>query len=155
MVSYHTSGEIPSQHPRCAKVMTNSPRLPKEEVLYQDEPTSRAGIRAMWTPEEKKVSWMGILVLKFSKADDLWKDMCACACSTAKGCVLLDQHREFVGCDVAHDVLSAVEPDFVQRVASRMLKPMLDISGSSEVEAVAEVSRDEMDAFFAKKKPLC
>lgn len=43
MVVYNASGVIPPQHPGRADVMTNNPRLLREKVLYQHEPTSRAG----------------------------------------------------------------------------------------------------------------
>lgn len=45
--NYNACGESPSQHPGCANVMTNIPRMLRKQVLYRDEPTSRAKKRAM------------------------------------------------------------------------------------------------------------
>lgn len=89
--------------------------------------------------------------LKTSKAGDLVIDFCAVTCFKAKVCMLLDQHKTFVGCDLDSTVLSAAEPDLVLTVVSQVLRPTSDIRGSGEVKAAAKLLTDEIDAVLAGK----
>lgn len=109
--------------------MRNDPRLPREEALHRDEPSSRAGTMALWIPKQEKVSWRD-LVRNPGKDGHLVIDFCASTRSTVKACMLFNQRRKFVGCDLDPEMPSAADPDLVLSFASQLLNPKSDISGS-------------------------
>lgn len=109
MVDYNVESKIKSQHPEWTKVMSKIPRVPKKKMLYQDEGTSRARRRAMWRPQQKNVFYIKDLVRKFSRLRDVVIDFCTGTCSAEKACMLLDQHRKFVECDLNSEMLTAAE----------------------------------------------
>lgn len=49
--------------------------------------------------EQKNVLSLKDLAGKLTRGDDLVTDFCTETCSTAKACILLNQHRKFVGCE--------------------------------------------------------
>lgn len=83
---------------------------------------------------------------------DMMMKICACTCSTAKGCMLLAQHRDFAGCSVDCEPLIAAEADLVSTFASQVLSPKADISGSAEVIAAERIFTNERAAVPAGKK---
>lgn len=68
--------------------------------------------------------------------------------------MLLDPHRTIVAYDVDPVVRNAAEPDLVLTFVFQMLNPKLDISGSAEAEAAAEVFPDELCALLARKHAI-
>lgn len=54
-----------------------------------------------------------------------------------------DQHRTITGGGMDSMLLIAAEADTILLFASQVPDPMCDISGSGEVQAVVEVSKDE------------
>lgn len=151
-VNYNTSGETTSQQPERANVKKIVSRLQGEKELYQEKPTSRAEKRAIWRSEQKIFSQMSDLLQKFSKGGGLAINLCTDTHSTAKACLLLDQHTEFVECDVNLEVLSAAKPDLVLTIASQVLNPKSEVSGSGEVQPAAGVFTTKMGASLARKK---
>lgn len=81
-------------------------------------------------------------------------DFCASTRFTSKACIVLDQRRMFLGCDVNPEVLSAPEADFVLAFVSQALNKRLDTNGRGEIQAAADVSADEISAFLARKIAL-
>lgn len=152
MVHYNASDKSPSQHPRLGKRDDEHSTNTEGGVLHRDAPTSRAGRRAIWRPEQNSVSWMRDVMRRFSEAGDLKMSFCAITCSIAKACMLLDQRRNFAGWDVSAEVLSAAEPYHVLTSAFQVLKPMSDLNESSEVEAAAKIFKDEVSALLARKE---
>lgn len=69
---------------RVSNLMTKTLPLPRQEVLYRDGGTPRAGKLAIGRPEQKKESWRVDLVRKFSRREDFVIDFYACTCSRAK-----------------------------------------------------------------------
>lgn len=92
-MNYNATGEIPSQDPGSANLLTKISRMPRKKVIYQDGSISRAAKMAMYRLEQKKMSWMRELVRNFGKADDLMVDFCAGIYCTASAFMLLDQRR--------------------------------------------------------------
>lgn len=149
-------GGVPSQHPQRAKKMTDIAWLPREKVLYLDEPISKAGKKAMWRSEQKNTFCMKDHVRKVGRAGDLVMDTCADKSFTAKGFRLFEPHRQFVRCDVDPDVLSTAEPELMLTFAFRVLIPKSDTSECGEIEAAAKVLTDDMAALLAwKRAPVC
>lgn len=89
--------------------MTDVSRLPKDEVLYRNQPTSTAGKRAMWRPEQKRIFQLSDLERKVRKDGDLGGDLCVGTYSTANACMLLDQHSTFLESDVDAETLSGAD----------------------------------------------
>lgn len=54
----------------------------------------------------------------FTISGDLLMSFRAGTCATAKVCVVLDQHRNFLGCNVDTEVVSAAQPEHVLKSAS-------------------------------------
>lgn len=109
MIDYSVEGEMTSQHPRWTILLSSSPRVPRDEVLYLLEGIPRARKRAVWWPQQKDVLLMKDLLQKLSRCKDVVMDFCAGLYFTAKVCMLLDQHRSFMGCDVESELLTTAE----------------------------------------------
>lgn len=60
-------------------------------------------------------------------------DCCAGICLTARAWVLLDQHRNFAGCDLNSDAPSAEKPDLFLTFALRVLDPLSATTRDEEV----------------------
>lgn len=58
--------------------------------------------------------------------------------STAETCMLLDQHKCFVGCDLKSDVLSAARSHLLLTFAPHVVSPISDIIEDEEVRAEAQ-----------------
>lgn len=84
-------GETLSERPGMANVMSETPRVTREEVLYQNEGTPKTGKQVMWRPDQKNESWVKDLLRKLSRPGNAVRELCAGNCSTAKACKLLDQ----------------------------------------------------------------
>lgn len=108
--------------------------------------------RSMWSPQQKNVFWLRVVVQKPSKAYDLMTGFCAETRSTAKAFMLLDQHKRFSVYDVDPEMLSVPEVDLVLAVAFPVRSSKLKITGSGEVEAAPKVFTDETTTLFCKKK---
>lgn len=74
---------------------------------------------------------------KVTRKRDLVMEFCAGLCSTAKSCVLQDQHRKFAGCDLDSDILKTADSDHLSPFASQMLSPNSDCKENEEVTAAA------------------
>lgn len=107
--------------------MSHTTRVLRKEVLYRDESTTRAGIRAIWRPEQKHVSWVKNLMRNFSRPEHLVMDFFADTCSTAKASMLPDQRRTFVGCKMNSKLLTTAEAKRLLATAFRVLNPKCDI----------------------------
>lgn len=59
--------------------------------------------------------------------------------STAKACMLTEQHREFVRCGVDSEVVTAAEGDFLFGLVSQVLDMSLELSGMGESRVGAKV----------------
>lgn len=77
------------------------------------------------------------------------ESFCAGTRSTAKGYVLLHQHRTFVGCIGDSELLVTAEADAVSGPASKVLSLTSDISGSEEAKADADVWKNANAALLA------
>lgn len=80
------------------------------------------------------------LVRKFTSGEDLVMDFCFGTCPMARACILRDQHRRFVGCDLDSEPLSATELDPPLAFPSQALSPNSDITKDEEVRALTEDS---------------
>lgn len=98
----------------------------------------------MCSTEQKCVFRKRNLVWKSGKAGDLLTFFCAVTFLAVKACMLLNQHKTFVGRDADPKMLSALEQNPVLTVVSQVLKSKYDIDGSSEVGAAAMVFTDEI-----------
>lgn len=121
-------------------------------MLNRNEDTPKAGNRAMWRPEHKKLSRMKNMGWKLSRPGDLLMDYCAVKCSTTEACLLADQHRKFVVCGIDSEPGTAAEPDPVLPFGSQMQNTKSDISGNAEGISAAKVSRKVWAAVLARKK---
>lgn len=79
-------------------------------------------------------------------------EFCAGICPTAKACMLVDQHRKLVGCDLDSDILSTAEPDLHFTFALRRLSPSSDITGAEEVRAAARTFKGRVAVVSACKR---
>lgn len=151
MNDYNVGGDIQFEPPGWADVMSSTPRLPKKEVLCQEEGTPRGGRRAVRRAEQKNVSRMKELVRKPSTSGDV-VNFSASACSTAKVCVLHDQPRKLVGCGLSPEMLDSVETDPVLTFVSQTLAPKSDISGHGDVRVAAKFIKNERAATLPTTK---
>lgn len=106
----------------------------------------------MWRPKQKNKSLTKDLVRSSSRPENTVVKFCASTCSTAEACILLDQRRTFVGCDVNSELPTSAEADFVLTFASPVLSKKSDISGSAEVVAAAKVLKVKRAALLASEK---
>lgn len=103
-------------------------------------------------PQQKNMSRMKDLLRKYTRPENVVLDFCARTCSAAKACMLPDQHKKFVGCDVDSELLNAADKDLVVMFLAQVLSSTLDIGGSAEVVAAVKVFKDEKAAVLARKK---
>lgn len=87
-----------------------------------------------------------------SRREEVATDSCASNCSTAKACVLLDQHGRLVGYDVDCEQLTSAETGLLVTIASPLLCPDSSTTASAEVKAAAKVSRKEREVLLASDK---
>lgn len=79
-------------------VVMNVPRLLINEIVFGDE-LSENGPGWLMHPGQKNVLLMSVVVHKFSKPSQLMLHPITGNPSTAKGHLLLEKHRTFVGYD--------------------------------------------------------
>lgn len=119
MVDYYATQEAACQHLERTNVMTDIPRVPREDAPYQNKEKESREKRVVWRPEEKNVSWEKNvsceknLIGELTRREDFVKSFWISTCSTSKACMLLDQHRMFFGCHLDSDVSSTAEPDLL------------------------------------------
>lgn len=145
---------MPSQNPGWADAMSSNPRLPREEVLYQDERTARAGKSAMCRLKQKELLWIKDLVQKFSTSGEVAIDSCADMCSTAIACMFLDQCRTAVVCNVNPRLFATLERDLVLGFAAQVLSPRSHGSGSGDVQPPQRSSKT-IERHFSQQKDQC
>lgn len=75
------------------------------------------------------------LVRKLSRPENVVINICSGTCFTAKACILPDQHRTFVECNVDSALLTAAEADHVAISVLQVLSPKSDSSNRSKVAA--------------------
>lgn len=80
-------------------------------MLHQDKVTRKAVKRVMWKLEERNVSWMKDLLRNLSGPEEVVIDFCGGTWSTAKVCMLLDEHRTFARCGVDSEMSTVAEVD--------------------------------------------
>lgn len=98
------------------------------------------------------VSWVKDLGGKFTRREDLVEDFCADICPTPRVCILRDQHKEFVRCNLDLEVLSAAEPDFVLVVALQVLNPNSKIEREKQVGAEARAFKGKVAVVSARRR---
>lgn len=136
-------------------MMSDTPQMPKEEVLYRDESTPEAGKRAKWRRERRKVLLMKILVRKFSRAGVGVMEFCAGTRTTEEARMLLEKHGKLSGCGVDSEMLTADEAGFFVSFRSQLLNPKCDNGDSRKVKPVKNAFREGISAFLASKPPFC
>lgn len=92
------------------------------------------------------------LVRKFSRPGNIMMDFSIGTRSTAKACMLGNQHRTFVGCAMDSELPTAAEADHKLTSVSQMLEPKPDISGSAEMMPADRVFKDKVGAVLASRK---
>lgn len=79
-------------------------------------------------------------------------DFCAGACSTAKTCTLLDQHKMFDEGDLDSEVLSAAESDLLSAFALEVFNPNFEIIENEEVRAAGRTIREKVAVIWARRR---
>lgn len=79
-------------------------------------------------------------------------ELCARTCSSTKACLLFNQHKKFLRCDLDSRLLSATETEPVVSATSRVLKLKPHISVSAEVRAGKKEFKDRRAAVLASEK---
>lgn len=151
MVHYNVRGEILSQLPRRANVMSSTSRLPRKELLYRNGSISKAEKGPVWKPEQKIVSWMKDLCPKLSRPGNVLRNFCAGTRFAAKACMFDVQHRTFEGCDADSEVLTTAEADLLLAFVFQMLSSRSVISVSAGGHAAAKVFKDGTAALLVNK----
>lgn len=152
MADYSAGNSIPSQHPSWANVMSITPRLPREERLYQDGGIPSAGKQAVRKPNKPKMLGMKYLVRKSTRPCQEVMNICVGTGSSAKACKFLDQHKTFVRCDVDSELLTVAKTDLVLAFVSQVRNRKSDINSSGKVKTAAEVFKAERAPLLANKK---
>lgn len=133
-------------------MMTNIPRVLREENLCWNGKIGSSGKRAMGRPELKSVSWKEEVVRKFTKREDSVTVSCAGTCPTAKTCLLSNQYRKFVGCYLNSEVLSDVKTDFLLTSPSQVLDANSNSTGNKELGAVASRLKKTFSAVLTRRR---
>lgn len=79
-------------------------------------------------------------------------DFCAGTCLPTKTCLLLDHHRNYVGCDLDLNVLMAAEPDLLSTFALQVLNTKSNITGAEEVRVAARAFKENVTVVSAWRK---
>lgn len=129
----------------------NIPRVPVHERLFNAAPGS-SGNKVLLRPEQKSIDWMMDLVSKFTKPGELVVDNCTGTSATAKPCMLLPQHRRFVGCAKDSDCFQEVLPSVVEVFPRQIKGTNSDIEGKEEVVASAKIFVEAMNCNDSRKR---
>lgn len=102
--------------------------------------------------ERNSAFWMEDFVQRLSAPGERAMVFCAATCRTAAACMLLDQHRKFVGYYMSPEVLTAAAAKCASIYTSQRLSWKFDINGGGEVKAVAKVFKDKKATLLATEK---
>lgn len=78
-------------------------------------------------------------MLEFSKAERLVLDLCAGTFSTAKVCIKVLNHRQFVECKIEVACFDAMMPLLVESFARKALNKEWNIEGTKRVKLAARI----------------
>lgn len=92
------------------------------------------------------------LVRKFYKPGDVVMKLCAGTCGKAKACLVLDQRRTFVECDVDSELQTAAEASLSLSLSRQVPNRKYNIIARAEVKIAANVSKDDKTALPGTKK---
>lgn len=123
----------------------------REMALYRNRAAKRAGKRAMYWPQPKKVYRTKKPVHMLSKAKKLVMNFFAGICTTLKDCMLLDQHSNVAGRGIDSEILICLKTDHLLAFALQKLSSKLDKSGNHDIKVQAKLHESEMAALLASK----
>lgn len=124
--AYNAAADIAFYHLREKGVMMNISRVPRKRTLYRNDRTDFRGKRAMWSPQQKYLSWLRDKTRDLGRGRDSVMTFSFGTCIMAKMHTLFHQAREFAGCKLDSDVLRAAESDFSLTFGLEVLSPNFD-----------------------------
>lgn len=104
----------------------------------------------MWRPLLKNVSWMKDFVGTFTRRADFVMLFCAGTCPTAIACMLHNQYKKFVGCDLYSDLLSAAKLGLLLTFSLEVLIPKSDTTGDDYVRAASRTFKEKAAAGWTR-----
>lgn len=92
------------------------------------------------------------MAVKVTRGGELLKSFCAGTCTTAKACLLADQHRKIVECDLHSEVVSTAVTNLHLLLALQVLNTNSDSTGHEKVRAAARAFKKRVTVVFARRK---
>lgn len=126
-LDYKGHGNVPTNYRWWTNVLNNVLGVHGSQQVLRE--TSRSeGAAGMVRPEQKSIELMKDLLVKFSSPAEVVLDTCAGTFATAKVCMLLPEHRRFVGCEKDGECFSRSLGSVVEVYGKQFLNPKSDIA---------------------------
>lgn len=132
--------------------MTDVSRALREGTLNRKEETRTCGRWAMRRPEDTNVWLMMNLVGMSTSGGNLVMDFCVGIWSTENVCILPDQQRQFVECELDSDVLNLAGPSIFLTFTSRMLNLTFDNTRGEKMRKAARKLEDKVAVVWAGRR---
>lgn len=100
--------------------------------------------------EQKKVACMEGFINSFLKPGNLVLDPCLEMLPTAKACMPLPNHLDFIGCEIGKFCIRASMPSAVETSARKLLNDDSDITASEDIGAASMVYGDAIERIVTK-----
>lgn len=130
-VDYMGVQDTASAHPGFKNVATNVPLLSVDEVVYVVG-LSDNGRRWTGRPEQEKLLLMKDILPKCSKPDQRMLDAFAKTLYTEMGCLLLNNHRRFLGCNKDASCLQKSMPSIFAGLWFSASDDRFDLTGDEQ-----------------------
>lgn len=158
VVSYNAAGDIRSTHPGWTNHISNNPRQPQYERVFQIVSSVTIG-KMLLSPDQTNMSLMKDIIRKFTFPGSVVVDSYAGAFSAANPYMLKAQHRRFLGYDLEVNCVTTSLPQLALVFPRQVLNAELDITKDETLPQAAKTfvkameARDQIRRVDASKTP--
>ena len=148
-MDYSAESFVPSTLPGWTNIIDNVPAAPRSERICREhlDPIGRPiSVRT----EQKPTALLKTLIVKYCPPGGLVLDPFAGTLSTARACLLLNEHRRCVCTEIDEECVRLSMPALLDVFVSQLLNKDSDIKGNEEVMKAACIYKQRRESIRAK-----